>query len=778
MKKNKNGFTMIELLSAIAILSILMSIGVVTVTHFLKTSREKYYKSQEELITLAGKQYFTDYRSELPKDIGEKTSVTLETLYSKKYLDKIKDYNGKECVVTSDDTVNKVYAVKVSTGKYQYYTIFKCSSYITKIDNKAPVITFTPSSANTNKDINIVMKITDNAGVDSFYYEVIKDGSSYSKTDSKPYTDPVTITIKDEGKYIIKAHATDKSGNTTDKTSKEYVINKTGPDCSKFVIASTNGSVKETWQSKDVELKITPPGSVKKWDFERCFIATDNKTEVCTSYGNDLMGIKNKVLKGSEKFYISNDVIDVGDETGNIEDSENDTNQTPATAEIAYNDQGHFYGRIKAYDTVGNFCTVNTDTYYIDKDAPTIKEMVVNSKNNNYNSLETYLHLSIEDRTDKTGSSLYYMISSSSDFKDATWQNYNEGNDGYQNIDWTFSGEYDGKKRTIYIKVKDELDNVSDTYEAYYTVYKECESENQISSVTRGSCSGSCGSQKITTTTTKTDVNTNKQCSVTSGSEFCSTDDCDTPVCSFTLSGGTAGTNGWYRGGTVTYTLNTNSSTTSFGIGGYNSKRSGTVNANGNYTFTGYAKNAAGAQSTCSVTINYDSTAPTCTHNSETTTWNNKDKRVYKGCSDTGGSGCVKDFYADAIINYTKKIQNFTAYTISDRAGNTRECSALKLNIYVDKDAPEVVAKRYDNYKGAKCIDNPSRLYSYRYNISMSDGDSGLKQTTCTWAKPAVTRSGSKIRKSTIVENLCQDTKGVSCKACDYAGNCKTVSKK
>ena len=66
------------------------------------------------------------------------------------------------------------YAIKTGTGKYKYYTIFKCADYITTVDNKAPVISLTPSSATTNKDINVVIKITDNVGVDSFYYEIIK----------------------------------------------------------------------------------------------------------------------------------------------------------------------------------------------------------------------------------------------------------------------------------------------------------------------------------------------------------------------------------------------------------------------------------------------------------------------------------------------------------------------------------------------------------------------------------------------------------------------------
>ena len=123
-KKNKMGFTFIELLSAIVILSVLMTVGVVAVTRFLESSKEKYYRSQEDLITLAGKQYFTDYRSQLPKEVGAKNSVTLETLYAQKYLDRVKDYSGKMCETTTDDTVNRVYAIKTATGNYQYYTIF------------------------------------------------------------------------------------------------------------------------------------------------------------------------------------------------------------------------------------------------------------------------------------------------------------------------------------------------------------------------------------------------------------------------------------------------------------------------------------------------------------------------------------------------------------------------------------------------------------------------------------------------------------------------------
>ena len=34
----------------------------------------------------------------------------------KKYLDKVKDYNGKECVSTNDDITNRVYAIKTGVA--------------------------------------------------------------------------------------------------------------------------------------------------------------------------------------------------------------------------------------------------------------------------------------------------------------------------------------------------------------------------------------------------------------------------------------------------------------------------------------------------------------------------------------------------------------------------------------------------------------------------------------------------------------------------------------
>lgn len=83
-KKKNKGFTFIELLAVIAIISILTTVTIISVNSLLESSRKKYYKTQENTTVLAGKEYFTDFRSELPKNIGEKEAVTVNMLYNKK----------------------------------------------------------------------------------------------------------------------------------------------------------------------------------------------------------------------------------------------------------------------------------------------------------------------------------------------------------------------------------------------------------------------------------------------------------------------------------------------------------------------------------------------------------------------------------------------------------------------------------------------------------------------------------------------------------------------
>lgn len=322
MKKLRRGFTLVELLAVIAILGVLSSGVILSYSKYLKNAKERFYASQEDTVTLSGKEYFTDFRSALPENIGDKTAVDLDTLYSKKYLSRLKDYNGKECQTSTDSNANKVYAYKVANNTYVYYSLIDCNGYKTEADTKNPVITFNPNKAITNGNINVVMTVKDNKKVEYYSYEVIKDSTVISKKDPTQYTDSVTITLKDEGTYVIKGHAIDSSGNTTDKTSGKYVIDKTPPDCSLIKIESSNGSVANKWQAKVVKLKITPQADVDKWNFKNCFKST-NGSAVCKDDGVNIIGAKSKTLKGSNNSLFT---------------------------DTSYTDNGHVYGKINAYD--------------------------------------------------------------------------------------------------------------------------------------------------------------------------------------------------------------------------------------------------------------------------------------------------------------------------------------------------------------------------------------------------------------------------------------------
>ena len=48
------------------------------------------------------------------------------------------------------------------------------------------------------------MKITDNMKVDSYSYEIVKNGTVVKQVENSKYTSPITITLTGEGTYVIR----------------------------------------------------------------------------------------------------------------------------------------------------------------------------------------------------------------------------------------------------------------------------------------------------------------------------------------------------------------------------------------------------------------------------------------------------------------------------------------------------------------------------------------------------------------------------------------------
>ena len=321
MRLDKKGFTLIELLAAIVILGLLVTLGYISVRAVLDRSDESYYRSQEDMLILAGREYFTDYRSELPKEIGETNYVALETLMEEKYIDPIRDNDGNNC----DNEKSIVTAEKVTETEYQYYGVLICDEYQTSNDEAAPVIKFTPNNETSQDAINVTMEVTDNEKVSKYRYVITKDGEEYQDSGYKDYTSEVTINLTETGLYEITGYARDESNNISSRKSGKYSIYKT-IDCS--TASFTSNLQANTWQNNNINVNINVPENTYRYEVS--------------------------VKKDNGDYDVVNSYI------GNVASS------------MEFTTDGTYNVKLDVYDSNGNSCSTTSDDYKIDKTRPTL----------------------------------------------------------------------------------------------------------------------------------------------------------------------------------------------------------------------------------------------------------------------------------------------------------------------------------------------------------------------------------------------------------------------
>ena len=230
-----------------------------SVTNILDRGNDSYYDSQENMLVLAGREYFADHRSELPKEIGDTSTVTLETLIEEKYIDPIKDKNENVC----DEENSGVIAQKITDRDFQYYGILECGNYKTVEDKVKPTISFDPNKKISEDPITVTMKITDNEEVKSYRYVITKDGEEYQDSGYQTYNGDVTINLTELGLYRITGYAIDSSGNNSTRNSGEYSIYR-GINCSTI---SFNSSIEpKTWTNKDIIINVSIPSETYRWE--------------------------------------------------------------------------------------------------------------------------------------------------------------------------------------------------------------------------------------------------------------------------------------------------------------------------------------------------------------------------------------------------------------------------------------------------------------------------------------------------------------------------------
>lgn len=296
---NKKGFTMVELLAVISIIAILAIIAITSIAKILSTTEEEYYKKQENLMLVAGKDYFNDNPSKKPQDIGEETCVSLDTLYKNNYIGQVKDYNKNDCDMAI--TSSGVCAKKITTKKYTYYSYLKCAGteYIESTANPPTITiikspTFVETDNSDTHDFTYQVEDTENNLVSYRYiiydtvisnasieadFEIKKD-SGWIQLDGVKKIKK-TITIKDllPGYYKIKIQAYNDQGKLAETMSNQITIDPYDTDEVIQVNLSpdpyfTKGT--NLWYNSDVTITVPKQTMSDIKSFDIVITQTDN----------------------------------------------------------------------------------------------------------------------------------------------------------------------------------------------------------------------------------------------------------------------------------------------------------------------------------------------------------------------------------------------------------------------------------------------------------------------------------------------------------------------
>ena len=125
--KNKNGYTLIEIIGAIIIIGIISIIAIAVFTRNLRGFRDDYYTNTERTMAESGKEFFGEKRHLRPTELLEGQKVSLKILTKENFLESVKDYNGEDCT-------GYVLSVKEGKNDYSYHACLSCP--LDKYDTK------------------------------------------------------------------------------------------------------------------------------------------------------------------------------------------------------------------------------------------------------------------------------------------------------------------------------------------------------------------------------------------------------------------------------------------------------------------------------------------------------------------------------------------------------------------------------------------------------------------------------------------------------------------
>ncbi len=150
MKLDKMGFTLVELLAAVAILGILSGVAVAGVSSSQRKAREKAYDTMETSAYSAAQNYIQKHNSVIPSTTGfdDFTSteyldnflnnpanykqIATSTLIEEGLLEDLKDPKAKSASCSGQVYVTKIKGAGGRLDTYSYLVIINCQDYSSK----------------------------------------------------------------------------------------------------------------------------------------------------------------------------------------------------------------------------------------------------------------------------------------------------------------------------------------------------------------------------------------------------------------------------------------------------------------------------------------------------------------------------------------------------------------------------------------------------------------------------------------------------------------------
>lgn len=144
----KKGFTLIEILASIVILSILMAIGIISYRYIINDAEKRYYETLEQELLMVGNDYYNDNLIDRP--LTGYNSVDIDKLIENNYIEKLKDHSGK------DTCTGQVFIYK-EDDKYEYEACLICENYQSSgnyCQGKIPGVIFISAKDKENNNYN------------------------------------------------------------------------------------------------------------------------------------------------------------------------------------------------------------------------------------------------------------------------------------------------------------------------------------------------------------------------------------------------------------------------------------------------------------------------------------------------------------------------------------------------------------------------------------------------------------------------------------------------